>query len=73
MDVTLYRGMLESLLYLTISRPDIILCVCLCARYQADPRELHLLVVKHIMQYPLGTPHQGLWILKSNTYSLLGY
>ena len=38
-DVTLYRGMIRSLLYLTTSRLDITLSVCLYARYQANPKE----------------------------------
>ena len=31
----LYKGMIGSLLYLTASRPDVMFCVCLCARFQA--------------------------------------
>jgi len=34
-----YRGMMGSLLYLTASRPDIMFSVCMCARYQAFPKE----------------------------------
>ena len=34
----LYRSMIESLLYLTASRPDIIFSVCMCARFQASPK-----------------------------------
>ena len=30
-DITKYRGMIGSLLYLTASRPDIMFSVCLCA------------------------------------------
>nr|GEW03537.1 reverse transcriptase domain-containing protein [Tanacetum cinerariifolium] len=33
MDVYLYRSMIRSLMYLTTSRPDIILAVCACARF----------------------------------------
>ncbi|KAK2450481.1 putative mitochondrial protein [Trifolium repens] len=40
-DQKLYRGMIGSLLYLTASRPDILYSVCLCARFQSDPREPH--------------------------------
>ena len=29
----LYKGMIGSLLYLTASSPDIMFCVCLCARF----------------------------------------
>jgi len=38
-NATLYRGMIGSLLYLTASQPDIMYSPCLCARYQADPKE----------------------------------
>ena len=30
-DLTLYRAMIGSLMYLTASRPDIMFVVCLCA------------------------------------------
>ena len=40
MDSTKYRGLIGSLLYLTTSRPDIQFGVCLCARFQANPKEL---------------------------------
>jgi hypothetical protein len=33
-----YWSMIESLLYLTTTRPDILFSVCLCARFQASPR-----------------------------------
>ncbi|GJY39677.1 retrovirus-related pol polyprotein from transposon TNT 1-94 [Tanacetum coccineum] len=36
-DVTLYRGMIRSLMYLTSSRPDLNYVVYLCSRYQAKP------------------------------------
>jgi len=38
-DQKLYSGMIGSLLYLTASRLDILFIVCLCARFQSDPRE----------------------------------
>ncbi|MCR2847933.1 hypothetical protein KN825_15245, partial [Weizmannia coagulans] len=41
-DQKKYRGMIGSLLYLTASRPDIMYSVCLCARFQACPKESHL-------------------------------
>ncbi|GKB34353.1 hypothetical protein Tco_0879295 [Tanacetum coccineum] len=47
---TQYRGMIGSLMYLTTSRPDIQFLTCLCARYQANPKESHLIVVKRIFR-----------------------
>jgi len=41
-DIKKYRSMIESLLYLSASRPDIMFSVCMCARYQANPKESHL-------------------------------
>ena len=45
-DTKLYRGMIWSLLYLTTSWPDIMFSVCMCARFQANLKESHLIVVK---------------------------
>ena len=50
-DEKLFRGMIGSLLYLTVSRPDIMYLVSLCARFQANPKESHLIVVKRIFRY----------------------
>ncbi|GKA68212.1 hypothetical protein Tco_0768129 [Tanacetum coccineum] len=49
-DITKYRGMIGSLLYLTASRPDIMFSVCLCARFQENPKTTHLEAVKHIFR-----------------------
>jgi hypothetical protein len=36
-----YMSMIDSLLYLTMTRPDIQFAKCLCARFQPSPRSLH--------------------------------
>ncbi|KAJ9546608.1 hypothetical protein OSB04_019151 [Centaurea solstitialis] len=72
-DVTLYRGMIGSLLYLTASRPDIMYSTCLCARYQAEPKESHLTAVKRIIRYLKGTPNLGLWYSKDSGFDLTAY
>ena len=54
-DAKQFRGMIRSLLYLTSSRLDIQFCVCLCARFQASPRESYLTAVKRIFRYLVGT------------------
>ncbi|GJX08270.1 hypothetical protein Tco_0196202 [Tanacetum coccineum] len=70
---TQYRGMIGSLMYLTSSRPDIQFLTCLCARYQANPKESHLIVVKRIFRYLKGTPSLGLWYPKYLGFDLKGY
>jgi hypothetical protein len=65
--------MIGSLLYLCASRLDIMLSVCMCARFQADPKEVHLRAVKRIMRYLVYTPKFGLWYHKGSTFDLIGY
>ncbi|GJS07216.1 hypothetical protein Tco_0364012 [Tanacetum coccineum] len=47
---TLFRDMIGSLMYLTTSRPDMQFSTCLCARYQANPKESYLVAVKRIFR-----------------------
>jgi hypothetical protein len=68
-----YRSMIVSLLYLCASRPDSMLSICMCARFQADPKEVHLRAVKRIMRYLVYTPKFGLWYPKRSTFDLIGY
>jgi hypothetical protein len=68
-----YRSMIGSLLYLCASRPDIMLSVCMCARFQADPKEAHLTAVKRILRYLIYTPKFGLWYPRGSTFNLIGY
>ncbi|CAM8954006.1 unnamed protein product [Rhodiola kirilowii] len=60
-DQTFYMLMIGSLLYLTTSRPDIAYVVRVCARYQTNPKESHLMNVKRIIKYVYGTSDYGLW------------
>ncbi|GKG23270.1 hypothetical protein Tco_0391306 [Tanacetum coccineum] len=64
-DSTKYRGMIGSLLYLTTSRPDIMFSLCLCARFQEDPKTSYLEAV--IFQYIKGTMYLGLWYPKGTS------
>ena len=50
-DQKMYLSMIGSLLYVTTSRPDVMFSVCMCARFQASPRESHLKATKRILRY----------------------
>src|SRR6266540_4007759 len=65
--------MIGSLLYLCASRPDIMLSVFMCARFQAAPKECHVVAVKRILRYLIHIPTLGLWYPKSSSFNLLGY
>jgi hypothetical protein len=63
-----YRSMIGSLLYLCASRLDIMLSVCLCARFQAAPKDCHLRTVKRIMRCLVLTLNVGLWYPKGSRF-----
>ncbi|KAK2980808.1 hypothetical protein RJ640_020460, partial [Escallonia rubra] len=72
-DSKLFRGMIGSVLYLTASRPDIMFSVCICARFQACPKESHLSAVKRIFKYLSGTLNLGLWYPRNSSIDLVGF
>ncbi|KAK6123422.1 hypothetical protein DH2020_042845 [Rehmannia glutinosa] len=72
-DESKYRGMIGILLYLTASRPDILHVVCLCARFQSNPKESHMSAVKRIFRYLKGTIQYGLFYPKNEIFFLKGY
>jgi hypothetical protein len=65
-----YRNMIGSLLYLTVTRPDIQFSICLCAHFQASPRTSHRQAVKRIFRYLRHTPDFGLWYSASSSFAL---
>ncbi|GKA82450.1 hypothetical protein Tco_0789198 [Tanacetum coccineum] len=72
-DVHMYRSMIDSLMYLTSLRPDIMFVVCACARYQVNPKVSHLHTVKRIFRYLKGQPKLGLWYPKDSPFDLVAY
>ncbi|GKA05777.1 hypothetical protein Tco_0684897 [Tanacetum coccineum] len=63
--------MVEVLMYLTASRPDIIHATCYCAHYQARPTEKHLKEVKRIFRYL--KINMGLWYLNDTGFELTAF
>jgi hypothetical protein len=72
-DQKVYRSMICSLLYLCASRSDIMLSVCMCARFQSDHKECHLVAMKKILRYLVSTPCLGIWYPKGSTFDLIEY
>ncbi|XP_062118855.1 uncharacterized mitochondrial protein AtMg00810-like [Humulus lupulus] len=70
-DPTLYQSMIGSLLYLTASHPDICYSVGVCARYQGNPMESHISVVKRIIRYVNSTIDFGILFSKDTNTNLV--
>jgi hypothetical protein len=72
-DQKIYYSIIGSLLYLCASRPNIMLSICMCTRFQVVPKECHMRAVKRIIRYLVVTPNLGLWYLKGYCFDLIGY
>lgn len=48
-DATLYKQMVDSLMYLTATRPDLMYVVCLISRFMANPTEAHMLAARECL------------------------
>lgn len=48
-------------------------CVCMCTRFQASPKEFHLVAIKRILWYLIASPHFGLCYPKGSSFNLVGY
>nr|GEZ32889.1 uncharacterized mitochondrial protein AtMg00810-like [Tanacetum cinerariifolium] len=68
-----YRSMIGSLMYVTSSRPDIMFATCMCARYQANPNEHHVLAIKRKFRYLKCTINLGHWYPKDSGLDLTAY
>jgi hypothetical protein len=73
MDQKMYRSMIESLLYVTTSRPDVIFSVCMCTRFHASPGESNLNATKRTLRYLKHTQNIGLWYPKGAKFELIRY
>jgi hypothetical protein len=72
-DEKAYQSIIGSLLYLCASRPDIMLSVCMCARFQSDPKECHLVAMKRILRYLVHMSCFRIWYPKGSTFDLTEY
>ena len=59
-DETYFKQMVGNLMYLTVTRLDIMFSISLINRYMAKPTELHLQAVKRILRYLKGTTNYGI-------------
>ncbi|XP_068644967.1 uncharacterized mitochondrial protein AtMg00810-like [Aristolochia californica] len=72
-DATMYRQLVGSLIYLTLTRPDISYAVGVMSRYMQDPKKPHLEAVRRILRYVKSTIDYGLVYKKGEDCKLVGY
>jgi hypothetical protein len=72
-DVTLYRQLVGSLVYLIVTRPDIAYAVHLVSQVLATPHSTHNAAVIHILCYIKGIMFHGLHFSAHSTLDLCVY
>ena len=72
-DATLYRKLVSSLVYLTVTRPNIAYVVHLVSQYMSAPHTPHYTTLLHILCYLKGTMFHGFCIFESFCIHSLHY
>ncbi|XP_071728147.1 uncharacterized mitochondrial protein AtMg00810-like [Rutidosis leptorrhynchoides] len=72
-DVKLFRQMVGSLIYLTITRPKIAYSVGIISQFIQCPTNVHLDAAKRILRYVKGSIGHGLWYKKCDNVLLNGF
>ena len=72
-DPFLYRQLVGSLIYLTITRPDISYVVHIVSKFMHSPYHLHLTAIHRIIRYLIGSPTHGLLFPTKSTLHLTAY
>ena len=69
-DPTLYRQLVGSLIYLTVTRPDISYAVHFVSRFMSAPCSSHYAAVLRILRYLKGTIYHGLHYSSNSSLEL---
>ncbi|XP_052728602.1 secreted RxLR effector protein 161-like [Vigna angularis] len=72
-DATKFRQVIGSLMYLTVTRPDLMFGINLISRFMANPKESHWAATKRLLRYLKGTTEYGLFYKKEGKTGLIAY
>jgi hypothetical protein len=72
-DATLYRSLVENLLYLTATKPDIMFAASLLSRFMHYPSHFHFTAGKRVLRYIQGTTCYGIRYCINSMVKLLHF
>ncbi|KAH9310047.1 hypothetical protein KI387_037958, partial [Taxus chinensis] len=72
-DPTFFKRLVESLMYLMATRPDIMYGVSLISRFMESPKDSHWQARKIILRYVHGTRNHGILYSSLDDFKLIGY
>ncbi len=71
--ITMYKRIVGSLIYMTITRPDLSYVVGVVSQFMQTPRKPHLDAVRRILRYIKHTLHCGIFYEAKNQLQVHGY
>jgi hypothetical protein len=73
MDITLYKNMVGSFMYLMNTRLDICFVMNTLIQYMEKPMQVHLVTEKHVLRYLKVTLDYGIRYVTNHEFGLYGY
>jgi len=58
---TLFKQIIGSLMYLSVTRPDIAFVVCMLSKFMTDPKTSHMAAAKRVLRYVKRTTNLGVF------------
>src|ERR1039457_7403798 len=68
-----FQRLIEKLIYLTVTRPDIYFFVSQISKFMHSPRTPHLEAINRILRYLKGNPGKGILMKNNNSNNICGY
>jgi hypothetical protein len=62
---TLFKQIIDSLMYLSVTRPDIAFVVCMLSKFMTDPKTSYMTAAKRVLRYVKGTTNLGVFYRRS--------
>nr|XP_027186543.1 uncharacterized protein LOC113784530 [Cicer arietinum] len=72
-NVTIFRQLIDKLLYLTNTRPNISFSVNMLSQFLSAPTDIHLNVALRILRFIKNSPRKGLFFPANSSFSIKGF
>lgn len=72
-EIQPYQRLLGKLIYLTVTRPDIVYSVHILTQYMQAPTSDHMQAAKKLLRYLAGNPGQGILLASTSAAQLTAY
>jgi Reverse transcriptase (RNA-dependent DNA polymerase) len=77
-DINHFQSLVGKLIYLIVTRPDVLFAISQISRFMHSPRTPHIDAINRILRYlkgtpRKGTPRKGIWMKRKNINTLCGY